>query len=214
MHLKKRLMWLLAVACTTMIGSAFGAIPTAGVITGCYLKSGGTIRVVDPAATTCKSNETTIEWNVQGPMGAAGATGATGATGSTGATGPQGPSDAYVANEKGSFAAIPIHSGLTTILTLPAVPPGNYVIHAVAAISGPSTTTTTECGLLGDVSPLSVFVQVTTPAAPGFTFSAIPVDTAITLAVTTDIKLSCLTSGTDVVSQPSVITAIRVATLH
>src|SRR6266540_5953879 len=69
-------------------GVAFAAIPDSGtgVISACYSQSKGTFRPIDAeAGETCKSSETLIEWNKQGP---AGATGATGPTGATGATGP------------------------------------------------------------------------------------------------------------------------------
>lgn len=45
---------------------------------------GGTLRLVGPSE-TCKSNETLVVWNVEGPQGP------TGPAGPTGATGPEGP---------------------------------------------------------------------------------------------------------------------------
>ncbi len=78
-------------------GIAYAAVGENGVITGCYSKAGGTLRVIDPSLTSCKSSETTLTWNVQGPPGATGATGATGPAGPegpagpAGATGPAGP---------------------------------------------------------------------------------------------------------------------------
>src|SRR6266540_5783286 len=78
-------------------GVAFAAIPDSGtgVISACYSQSKGTFRPIDAeAGETCKSSETLIEWNKQGPAGATGATGPTGATGATGATGPAGATGA------------------------------------------------------------------------------------------------------------------------
>jgi hypothetical protein len=49
-----------------------------GVISGCYSKSGGSIRVIDSSVTNCKSNETAISWNKEGPAGADGAAGPAG----------------------------------------------------------------------------------------------------------------------------------------
>ncbi len=78
--------------------AATAAIPgPGGVIAGCYVKSGGVLRVIDSSVTTCKSNETSLDWNqtgAAGPAGPAGPTGPTGSpgpTGQTGATGPAGP---------------------------------------------------------------------------------------------------------------------------
>ena len=45
-------------------------IPDAkGVIHGCYSKSGGSIRVIDDSVTTCNANETSLSWNMTGPIG-------------------------------------------------------------------------------------------------------------------------------------------------
>jgi len=59
LRLKRRLLIigaLLALGGAAM-GITYAAIPTAGVIYGCYLRSGGTLRVIDPATTTCKVGE-------------------------------------------------------------------------------------------------------------------------------------------------------------
>ena len=37
-----------------------------GVIHGCYSKSGGSIRVIDDAVTSCNTNETSLAWNITG----------------------------------------------------------------------------------------------------------------------------------------------------
>jgi hypothetical protein len=90
---------------------AFAFSPSAfaqsNVISACVSKT-GQIRLVG-AGETCKSNESPLSWNIQGPQGPqglqgpAGPTGATGATGTpgavgaagaTGATGPQGAAGA------------------------------------------------------------------------------------------------------------------------
>jgi hypothetical protein len=63
-------------------GFAYASIPDSdGTIHGCYVKSGGGLRVIDVSVTKCKSNETAIDWNKNGATGAIGPTGATGATG-------------------------------------------------------------------------------------------------------------------------------------
>jgi hypothetical protein len=55
----------------------------------CAAKDGSMRNV--PSATACKSNETLLQWNVQGPAGPRGLTGPAGAQGPTGAAGSQGP---------------------------------------------------------------------------------------------------------------------------
>jgi len=87
--------WLIAIGAAGALvlgaGIAYATIPSGNVISGCYAKSGGTLRVIDGGVTNCKSNETSLNWNVQGPQGVQGAQGATGAQGAAGATGAQGP---------------------------------------------------------------------------------------------------------------------------
>jgi hypothetical protein len=75
---------------------AVAAVPDAtGVFHGCYAKSGGALRIIDPASTSasrnrCKSGETAITWNERGPQGLPGSAGAGGAIGAAGPEGPAG----------------------------------------------------------------------------------------------------------------------------
>jgi Collagen triple helix repeat (20 copies) len=84
--------WIVIVvgAGLALVGAAYAAIPSNGVIDACYTKS-GTLRVVDPAVSTCGKYETPLAWNVQGPRGEAGPQGPQGPTGEIGPQGPQGP---------------------------------------------------------------------------------------------------------------------------
>jgi hypothetical protein len=90
-------------------GAAFATIPDGGVVSGCYAKSTGALRVLDAAASQCKDGEGSLAWSqtppqglkgstgLQGPKGAQGDQGIPGQKGSTGdlgfqgAAGPQGP---------------------------------------------------------------------------------------------------------------------------
>lgn len=82
-------------------GMALAQIPgPGGVINGCYTKSTGGIRIIDSAA-SCKSGETSLNWNQTGPAGATGAQGAKGDAGAIGPAGPQG--DAGPAGPKGDI---------------------------------------------------------------------------------------------------------------
>jgi Collagen triple helix repeat (20 copies) len=87
-------------ACALAGGVALAAIPGGdGTIIGCYLKTTGTLRVIDPAeGQHCVGSlETAISWNqhgapgLPGPKGDAGPAGPKGDTGATGATGDAGP---------------------------------------------------------------------------------------------------------------------------
>ncbi len=70
------------------------------MIHGCYLKSEGSLRIIDASVTTSKATETAVDCNQQGqqaprsagPKGDTGATGATGPKGDPGAQGPKGDS--------------------------------------------------------------------------------------------------------------------------
>ena len=71
--------------------AALATIPgTGGVISGCYAKRDGALRVID-ASTSCKSGESALNWNQAGPQGPQGQQGQQGAQGPQGQTGPQGP---------------------------------------------------------------------------------------------------------------------------
>ena len=79
-------------AAVASASAALGAIPDGGgVIHGCFKKSGGTVRVIDTASTSCDANETPLDWNSQGPQGPQGAPGPKGDKGDPGSAGPQGP---------------------------------------------------------------------------------------------------------------------------
>lgn len=80
-----------AAAVAALAGIAMAAIPgPGGLISACYTKSGGTLRVIDSSVTTCKSSETSLAWNQVGQQGPQGIPGAQGETGPQGASGPQG----------------------------------------------------------------------------------------------------------------------------
>ena len=66
---KKRLLITSGATFVLLIGAVaiFATIPApSGVIYGCFNKSGGTLRVIDNAVTTCGSNETQLTWNQTG----------------------------------------------------------------------------------------------------------------------------------------------------
>jgi hypothetical protein len=64
--------------------------PSANVITGCYQKVNGQLRIVT-SASQCRPSEIAISWNITGPQGPAGPEGPTGPQGPVGPEGPQGP---------------------------------------------------------------------------------------------------------------------------
>lgn len=84
-------------------GVAYAAIPQGGVISACYGKATGDVRVIDAATAACRPGEVALSWNQQGvpgpqgavgpagPAGPAGTDGADGADGAPGAAGQPGP---------------------------------------------------------------------------------------------------------------------------
>jgi len=71
--------------------ATYALIPEGGVISACYVKNTGALRVIDPAVTACRAGEISLSWNQQGVPGPAGADGADGADGAEGPAGPAGP---------------------------------------------------------------------------------------------------------------------------
>jgi hypothetical protein len=157
---------LMAAVATAGIASA--TIPSNGVIDACYSKSGGTLRVIDSTVTKCGKQETSLAWNVQGPVGP---------QGEPGPVGPEGPAGANGVSAGFGVSAeddLEIDSStLAGIVVLSrTMPAGNYVVTArlnvfggVAAgacwISGDRATFT-----ISDVSP-EVHLTVTAGVAHG-----------------------------------------------
>ncbi len=102
---------------------AFASTPATSVLIACQSPS-GFLRLVS-STTDCRSNETAVQWNVQGPtgpqgntgpagpQGVAGPIGATGATGPAGPAGPTGP-----AGPSGSGSSAPAVPGSEVVGTL------------------------------------------------------------------------------------------------
>jgi hypothetical protein len=87
-------------------GVAYATIPdSGGVIHGCYLKSIGSLRVIDPSAgQRCAGVEKAIQWNQTGPKGLQGPPGANGAAGPAGPAGAPGADQLYFAQASGTVS--------------------------------------------------------------------------------------------------------------
>jgi hypothetical protein len=76
-------------------GLVMAAIPGPDdVISACYSRVGGYLRVIDATQSACKGNEMDLSWNqqgVQGPQGEPGPQGPAGPEGAAGPAGPEGP---------------------------------------------------------------------------------------------------------------------------
>src|SRR4051794_36966679 len=77
--------------------AADAAVPDGqGAIHGCYEKTTGILRVIDPSSSNrarnqCLSAELAVTWNQAGPAGAPGLAGAQGLAGPAGPAGAEGP---------------------------------------------------------------------------------------------------------------------------
>jgi hypothetical protein len=205
----RRVRWaaLGAVACALVMGGiAYASIPGPdGVIHGCYLTNGN-LRVIDSAA-SCKSNETSLNWNQQG------VTGPSGPTGATGPTGPTGPSQAFVPTPTSFNAQLLDDVTPTTVESL-SLPAGSYVLNAAVSVAGNNggADESVRCLLVGN------HVQTLGPEfltkIGNLGAATVPVTSAFTLSATTDVSIECLASTAGgAVTQPSTMTAIRVASL-
>ena len=89
MNMRRRAARLALITTGLLLGVsaiAYATIPSSGgVISGCYEKRTGLLRVIDTqAGARCMSFELPISWNQQGPKGDPGAAGAAGAEGPQG----------------------------------------------------------------------------------------------------------------------------------
>ena len=112
-------------ASTLLVGSSVSMLWGHGgdttQIHSCVAKD-GTIRIVG-ATTTCKSQETALDWSITGPQGPQGP------QGDPGPQGPRGPSDAYVADAGLNPQEFAITNNEVTVATL-SLPEGNYALNA------------------------------------------------------------------------------------
>ncbi len=86
-----------AVLCLLTVGAvagmtAYASIPSNdGILTACFERRTGLLRLIDGALTTCTAYESQISWNLRGPIGPQGMSGTPGVAGAVGPVGPEGP---------------------------------------------------------------------------------------------------------------------------
>jgi hypothetical protein len=69
-------------ACVLAVGAAVASVPaSSGVISACYDKRTGALRVIHAARKTCRSGEARLTWNQRGVPGSAGPAGPMGPQG-------------------------------------------------------------------------------------------------------------------------------------
>ncbi len=145
------------VALALAAGVASGAIPSGsdGVIHACYQKPGllanpGAVRVIDrEAGQSCRSNETPIQWNQQGPKGDAGQ------------PGPTGPSDLYSARAARGVD-LPADGAFHDVVAL-TLPAGHYELTAKARARDRRLPSYVSCVLRLDGTELDEFSRAIVP---------------------------------------------------
>ena len=115
---------------------AYAAIPGPnGVISACYGKHVGLLRVIDAdAGKKCSSLETPIAWNAQGPKGDPGLQGAPGPAGAPGPQGPAGTSTVTFAISRPRV--ILADDGSLTEVVAKHLPAGDWAVVAYVNTTG------------------------------------------------------------------------------
>lgn len=119
MNTHARSLATLAVACAGFVAGPAPAFAADSTLSACIGKQTGVMRYTD-AGTGCRSGETLVTWNVQGPQGV------------PGPQGPQGPTGGQtminaVVNHDGSIAASAVPPGAT--LTVARVAAGSFTVN-------------------------------------------------------------------------------------
>ena len=205
-------------------GAAYATIPSSGLISGCYTKSGGTLRVIDSSTASCSPKETALSWNVQGaagpqgpvgPKGDQGVQGIQGIKGDDGVQGVQGPkgdagtSDVYLASNDG--AVVPVGITYQEMLGLTLADAGNYSLTAKGTWDGTIATPIASGGCRLAWSG-GVLDTVSLHAAPD-TNDAFALIGAVALPAGSHISLACVTLNQVTIISPKIM-ATKVTTLH
>lgn len=124
-----------------------------GVIFGCYNKSGGTVRVIDNAVTTCGANETQLTWNQTGPQGPMGLQGVQGPAGPQGPIGPNGPAGPAGPTGPGGISSgfftqnvsANLSLGNLTTLAMLSLPAGSFLVFGHITANGNASNSSVFC---------------------------------------------------------------------
>jgi hypothetical protein len=190
----------------------------------------GAMRIVS-TTTACKTNETRISWNQQGPQGPAGpqgpqgpagATGATGPTGAQGLTGPQGlrgPSDAYSATYSFNQWSLMCPASTNCVrqtLAQVSLPAGQYVIWGILTVGYIGDGSFSFCQI-GQGQQIYGQIVISIPAASASGDRVVPVAIHATadLSGAGVIELACQNPvGPSTSVSNVVLSAVQVGAIH
>jgi len=180
-------------------GIGYAAIPTNGLINGCYAKTNGGLRVIDPSAgQACTQKETALQWSQAGPKG------------------DRGPSDAY--SDDSGFSPLNFGGGVDVDVATLNLPAGSYVFNAKVLVGNRPADENAEftCSLRYGFAVVMDFAGVRlgggAPFAAGST-STVANSATRTLDAPQTVRLLCSTTSADAFAQYGQLSAVQVATL-
>ena len=143
--------WIAFGVCLVLVGimaRAAATIPSGdGIISSCYVKTTGGLRVIDPEVSpsqACRNGEVPLSWNQEGRDGEPGADGAVGPSGPAGPPGPGGAPDVYYTDDVMNAGAVGF--GWETV-TSKDVPAGNYLVEGRVSVASRTNSMPVTCEL-------------------------------------------------------------------
>jgi hypothetical protein len=182
-------------------GIAYATIPdSSGVIHGCVAASNGTVRVIDSALSSCRSNEQALNWNVTGPQGP---------------QGPEGPGTAGFAAGSGPNP-IPITEN-TEVVSLD-LPGGSYLFSGKVVAGDTVVANVVICSLFNDgtAGGPSILDTSQTPNLAAGNFATLPLIGSLTLSGNATVSVVCTAQndGGNPIGQFGHLNAVQVASLQ
>ena len=166
---KRTLVYSAAVAAVAAGSIAWAAIPSGtGVITGCYNKATGALRVVDAeSGASCTPAERTLEWNQTGPEGPQGAAG-TEVVGVRAIRSTQTPAGevAVTARGTGPFGFPAAGEEPTTVVSYQ-LPAGKYKLSTQIGVRKGSGSGEVICYVRGSGPTVTAFLRLALGTGPG-----------------------------------------------
>jgi len=193
-------------------GIAYATIPdSGGVIHTCFKGSdatkpgGATLSIVDSeSGATCKTGDTGLTFNQQGPPGPQGDPGPQGPAGPQGDPGPQGPAgppgpSGALANlfQSSRFASVDSYAGQDIVLQMGSLPAGSYALDLTVAVgggAGPSSLPVRDLFCVFGTNQTNLTVeQMTFPSLQvnGNGFAVMPLLARVTLTESTALVVRC-----------------------
>ncbi len=176
---------VLVLAVSALIfGSAMALATTSDVIFACQAGN-GSLRVI-ASGDACRSNESALSWNIQGPAGPAGPAGEPGPTGEPGPAGP--PGLAGVELVTGEAAVLPTGVLRPSVVVQVACPDGKVALSGGASLDADGLYTVLASPLVasGSSAPTGWRAYVTTSTGGSLPLSATVTAAAFAVCASAD----------------------------